>query len=143
MRYRAALYWIRKGQRNKVYGRTGSRISDKVQLQKWKMITWQSDWDASDTGRRVCQVIPCVRERLARSHVNAGEGMGHSAMGHGPDPAYLHRFGKTDNVHCQCGQIGTPEHIIMDCRTYNALRNPFHMQQHRRASIIHPKPRLL
>lgn len=29
---------------------------------------------------------------------------------------HLHRFGTKENVACECGERGTPEHILYQCR---------------------------
>lgn len=49
------------------------------------------------------------------------QGLTHFLTGHGPYPEYLCRFNlKEDNL-CECGEVGTPEHVVLECPTLQEL----------------------
>ncbi|GBM00389.1 hypothetical protein AVEN_179205-1 [Araneus ventricosus] len=45
--------------------------------------------------------------------------------GHGPFPAYLHRFHLLNSPSCSCGQVGDSDHYIFDC----PLTKEFHLKK--------------
>nr|CAD7397862.1 unnamed protein product [Timema poppensis] len=115
VRKRAALYWLRKGDLVKVGELTRVGVSTKGQVREALLDEWQSDWDASDTGRRTYRIFPDVRERMRMEYLELSTGMVHYITGHGPYRAALFSRGMTDSDKCDCGEKATPEHVVLEC----------------------------
>ncbi len=56
--------------------------------------------------------------------MNPNRGMVHFLTGHGPYPSHLCRFQLRADDICECGSVGTPDHIVLTCRRYNQIRQP-------------------
>ncbi|CAL1296084.1 unnamed protein product [Larinioides sclopetarius] len=73
---------------------------------------WQTQWDdETRNGQTTHQVIPKVE---GKSH-NWPRQLIQFVTGHGPFPAYLHRFGIHPDSYCACGEEGTPFHYATSC----------------------------
>lgn len=119
IRYRAANYWLKRGRPDKVRDITGEELPTKLHLKRWRITTWQEQWDASTKGRRVYSFFPNIAERLKMKHADPGKGMVHFLTGHGPYPTYLQRLYPDRGDLCACGQLGTPEHVVLSCSKYD------------------------
>ncbi|GBM63019.1 hypothetical protein AVEN_143449-1 [Araneus ventricosus] len=80
-------------------------------LQKESTIRWQKEWDNSETGRSVHNVLPKVKttpnpwQRAEIMFVTA----------HGPFPTYLKRFNIRSSDSCGCGNLGNNLHYATSC----------------------------
>lgn len=125
VRQRAANYWLKKGQHHKKEKMLrGRRANTKTEVKNVVKEEWQESWNNSEVGRRTHQLIPNIDNRLAQKHFQPEKGLVHFLSGHGPYPSYLHRFNLKEDEMCTCGAIGTPEHVIFQCReTQQELEN--------------------
>ncbi|KAG5867385.1 hypothetical protein JTB14_008501 [Gonioctena quinquepunctata] len=55
--------------------------------------------------------------------IQPNPGLVHLLTGHGPYPQYLNRFNLKDNSLCECGEEGTPEHVVLNCLRYEDQEN--------------------
>ena len=116
---RAALYWMRKGREDKILELLQSNARTKRDIAEAILDRWQQQWNESTKGRRVYNILPNVRQRLELQHLAPSQGLIHFLTGHGPYPAHLARMNlKTDDL-CECGETGTPEHVILRCRLFD------------------------
>ncbi|GBO24230.1 hypothetical protein AVEN_192314-1 [Araneus ventricosus] len=72
---------------------------------------WQRHWEASKSGVRVREFVPCVDFAL----LTHNRFFLFFISGHGPFPAYLFRFNILDSPNCICGGLGDPDHFAFDC----------------------------
>ncbi|KAG5867382.1 hypothetical protein JTB14_008498 [Gonioctena quinquepunctata] len=77
---------------------------------------WQEMWSNSKKARRVYEIFPNL-DRIP-PYFNPTPGLVHFLTGHGPYPQYLSRFNLKDNSLCECGEEGTPEHVVLECLGY-------------------------
>ncbi|GIY03841.1 RNase H domain-containing protein [Caerostris extrusa] len=68
---------------------------------------WQEEWDTGTTGRRTHHFLPTVSTKMSTN-----TSINYFVTGHGPFPAYLHRFNVKETDNCLCGEIGTPDHYL-------------------------------
>lgn len=125
IRYRAANYWLKRGRLDKVRDITGEELQTKLHLKRWRITVWQEQWDASTKGRRVHSFFPNIAERPKMKHADPGNGMVHFLTGHGPYPAYLQRLYPDQGDLCACGQLVTPEHVVLACRRYDIRQQTY------------------
>lgn len=116
IRRRAALYWLRKQEMQKVHHIVQRPANTKREIENAIMSLWQEEWTNSAKGRRVNQFFPSIENRNNMLHITPTQGMIHFLTGHGPYPTYLHRIGKREQPDCECGEEGTPEHMLFLCR---------------------------
>lgn len=122
IRKTAAKYWLKKGKIQKIEEVLRGNAISKAEINNHVNEEWQNNWDASEVGRRTYDIIPNIQNRLRLPHFKPGRGLVHFLSGHGPYPTYLHRFNLKDDQQCNCGQIGTPEHVVFHCpETENQL----------------------
>ncbi|GBN21158.1 hypothetical protein AVEN_71599-1 [Araneus ventricosus] len=72
---------------------------------------WQTSWKKGDTGRKIFNIMRSVSLRPTnwiREDVTF-------FSQHGPFPAYLKRFHRSDSNYCSCGGIGTTLHCATEC----------------------------
>nr|CAD7396775.1 unnamed protein product [Timema poppensis] len=63
-------------------------------------------------------------DRLENKHLQPFQGLVHFITGKGPYPASLRKLGIIESGNCECGEEGTPEHVVLDCvLTLEARRN--------------------
>ncbi|GBN69564.1 hypothetical protein AVEN_44601-1 [Araneus ventricosus] len=72
---------------------------------------WQRHWEASKNDVRVREFIPSVDYSL----VTHSRSLLFFITGHGPFPAYLHRFKILNSPNCVCGSLGDADHFAFDC----------------------------
>ncbi|GJQ87714.1 hypothetical protein Trydic_g3817 [Trypoxylus dichotomus] len=76
---------------------------------------WQRKWESSTKGRTVYRFLPDIRERLGMEHMDPSRGLTHFLAGHGPFPVYLHERGLRQTNMCDCGGVGTADHVLLEC----------------------------
>lgn len=115
IRRRSACYWLRRGQQEKVREVLGVHAWTKKEV--WEVILreWQEDWQESQKGERVRAFFPTIIGRRNAEHVEPTRGLVHFLTGHGPYPQNLYRFGRRQDDICDCGERGTPEHMVYAC----------------------------
>ena len=111
---RAALYWARNNNPNRVHALIDKRTIHRQEIKTQIMDIWQNRWDTSERGRRTYDLLPNVRERMHLKHFNPSQGLIHYIVGHGPYNTYLQRFGLRESADCECGALGTPDHALME-----------------------------
>ncbi|KAG5864212.1 hypothetical protein JTB14_010020 [Gonioctena quinquepunctata] len=72
-------------------------------------------WSNSEKARRVYEIFPNL-------DFNPTSGLVHFLTGHGPYPQYLNRFNLKDNSLCECGEEGTPEHVVLGMEPTNTSK---------------------
>nr|CAD7594786.1 unnamed protein product [Timema genevievae] len=115
VRRRAALYWIRKGDMEKVANLTRAGITTGLQVRKYLEEEWQDVWERSQTGRRKHKIFPSVAERLGMEYLQPYPGLVHFITGHGPYKAALVARRLTDTGICDCGREATLKHVVLEC----------------------------
>ncbi|KAG5866170.1 hypothetical protein JTB14_031022 [Gonioctena quinquepunctata] len=118
---RAALYWIRRADHAKAQAIVGREIRTRRDVHKEIANLWQEMWSNSEKARRVYEIFPNL-DRIP-PHFNPTPGLVHFLTGHGPYPKYLNRFNLKDNSLCECGEEGTPEHVVLECLRYEDQEN--------------------
>lgn len=78
-------------------------------------------WNESTKARRLHHFITNISE--IPKHFKPTPGMVHFLTGHGPYPSYLRRFNLSETEMCQCGEEGTPEHIVVQCGQFPDTEN--------------------
>lgn len=53
------------------------------------------------------------------NHFQPVGGLLHFLSGHGPYGTYLERIGSRSDSLCACGEIGSPDHVILECSLLN------------------------
>lgn len=87
---------------------------------------WQADWDRGHGDSDVHRYIPDVKHRLEIRD----RGLILALLGHGPFPAYLHRFRLRDSPLCSCGVLGDVGHFLFRCPHTAACHLPDPGQHH-------------
>ncbi|KAG5885681.1 hypothetical protein JTB14_001963 [Gonioctena quinquepunctata] len=113
---RAALYWIRRADHAKAQAIVGREIRTRRDVHKEIANMWQEMWSNSEKARRVYEIFPNL-DRIP-PYFNPTPGLVHFLTGHGPYPQYLSRY----NL-CECGEEGTPEHVVLECLRYEDQGN--------------------
>ncbi|KAF2887598.1 hypothetical protein ILUMI_18575 [Ignelater luminosus] len=112
---RAAMYWVRKNNPNKVEEILGRPANTKREINTIILDRWQREWTSSTKGRRLYGLLPDVRRQLRNVHHQPSQGLIHFLTGHGPCAEHLARFNLQATDHCECGATGTPEHVVLEC----------------------------
>lgn len=83
----------------------------------WDVIgrIWQTEWSNSLKGERVRAFFPTITGRRNADYITPTRGLVHFLTGHGPYPQNLHRFGQRETPNCECGEFGSPEHMVYAC----------------------------
>jgi hypothetical protein len=117
IRQRAAIYWLRKGNQERVANVLGRQANTNRQIKQIIKSLWEEEWLASVKGARPRSFFPTLQHRQDMIHIVPTQGMVHYLTGHGPYPAHLLKLNLRDNDTCSCGEQGTPEHIVLRCAT--------------------------
>nr|CAD7573464.1 unnamed protein product [Timema californicum] len=121
---KAVAYWLKKSNLEKVRLLTTPDVTTSGEAEIALLEEWQRRWERSETGRRTYQLFPNVVERLENKHLQPSRGLVHFITGKGPYPASLRKLGLIESGNCQCGEEGTPEHVVLECvLTLEARRN--------------------
>lgn len=112
---RAAMYWLRKQDHEKVQQLLATPCFSKREIKAAVLQQWQTLWSTSTKGRRLFQLMPNIEQRLELTHLLPTQGLIHFLTGHGPYPEHLRRMNLRDSGLCDCGAVGTPEHVVLEC----------------------------
>ena len=101
-------------------------------LKRDVLISWQMDWNHSGKtkGRRVQLIKPNVTTP-PWFHQGQFESklftttMTRLRMGHGLFPQHMHRIGLTESPACNCGEVGSLDHIFFNCPNFEHIRVEF------------------
>lgn len=115
IRRRAALYWLRKQQIEKVHQILQRPAANKREIENVIAELWQEEWTNTTKGARIKEFFPIIANRNNMAHMIPSQGMIHFLTGHGPYPTHIFRMGKMDRPECECGVLGTPEHVLLEC----------------------------
>lgn len=115
IRGRAACYWLRKERHDRVLEVLGVQAGTRREV--WEVVgrIWQEEWSNGQKGQRVREFFPSIAERENANYINPTRGLVHFLTGHGPYPQNLHRFGQRETPNCECGEMGSPEHVLYAC----------------------------
>ncbi|GJQ87503.1 hypothetical protein Trydic_g10791 [Trypoxylus dichotomus] len=111
----AAEYCFRRGKTERLEELLSARPSTKLQIREHIYDLWQRRWESSAKGRNVYRLLPNIRERLGMEHMDPSRGLTHFLAGHGPFPFYLHERGLRETNLCDCGAVGTADHVLLEC----------------------------
>ncbi|KAG5885677.1 hypothetical protein JTB14_001959 [Gonioctena quinquepunctata] len=117
----SSLVLIRRADHARAQAIVGREITTKRDVHTEIGNLWQEMWTNSDKARRVYEIFPNL-DRIP-PYFNPTPGLIHFITGHGPYPQYLKRFNLRDNSLCECGEEGTPEHVVLDCQEYDDQGN--------------------
>ncbi|XP_055936802.1 uncharacterized protein LOC129966405 [Argiope bruennichi] len=98
----------------------------KSSLRRTMLEKWQTEWDNSESGRLIYQLLPKATQQLTpwrREEILF-------FTGHGPFPTYLKRFNLADEPYCTCGEVGSPLHYATEC----ILTTSYHLTNHQLTS---------
>lgn len=112
---KAAEYWLRKGDFDKIEELVNRRTENKKQMKDRILEMWQERWDQSPNGRRLHRLLPRVSDRLKMKYLNPSKGLVQFLTGHGPYAQYLYDRELKPTNRCSCGVLGTPEHVLFEC----------------------------
>jgi hypothetical protein len=112
---RGANYWLKKGRLDRLHALTGGREESKQEIREGRLDAWQREWETSENGRRLYESLPNVRDRLRIKHLAPERGLIHFLTGHGPYNRKLNELGLSETPDCDCGQVGSPEHTVLEC----------------------------
>lgn len=124
IRQRGATFWVKKGVQARAEFILDTRVETTRDVKNAILVMWQTRWEGSNTGRRTYDIFQNVQERLELRHIQPSPGLIHYLTGHGPYMAYLKEKGIADSNVCECGEIGTPEHVVWECTNTAQLREP-------------------
>ncbi|KAF2895853.1 hypothetical protein ILUMI_10316 [Ignelater luminosus] len=117
LRKRAAMYWVKKQDYEKVQRVLTVPAQSKQEVKVAILNQWQQLWSTSTKRRRLHQLLSNIEQRLELNHLVPNQGLIHFLTGHRPYPTHLHRINQRESDRCDCGVEGTPEHMLFDCRT--------------------------
>ncbi|KAF8782026.1 Retrovirus-related Pol polyprotein type-2 like protein [Argiope bruennichi] len=83
----------------------------KADIRRNIIAEWQNEWASSTKGPQTHQYIPTVstkRKSYQPFIIQFLSGLGRF-------PSYFKKFGITNNPHCDCGEVGTPDHYAFEC----------------------------
>ncbi|XP_023230683.1 uncharacterized protein LOC111634925 [Centruroides sculpturatus] len=85
---------------------------------------WQREWETADTRRCCFRFIPSVQCREKAKHYVPNKLTTQVLLGHGNFPAYLHRFGLSNNDKCDCSnqEVGDATHFAFHCTKFDEQR---------------------
>nr|CAD7408879.1 unnamed protein product [Timema cristinae] len=109
---RAIGYWKRKNNWEKVRILTSPEVET------------SEDVEGSETVRRAYQLFPNVVEGIDNAHLEPSLGLVQFITGKGPNPESLRKMGLVETYRCECGEVGTPEHVVMECACTLEIRRP-------------------
>lgn len=116
IRKRAASYWLKNNEAEKAGKLLRNRMAHtKKEITAACQLEWQEGWNDAEVGRRTHQFLPNVQERNDLKHFKPTRGLVHFLSGHGPYPTYLSRFNLKEDDLCECGEVGSPEHVVLLC----------------------------
>nr|CAD7461847.1 unnamed protein product [Timema tahoe] len=121
---RAIGYWKRKNNWEKVRILTSPEVETSEDAVFALLREWQRRWEGSETGRRAYQLFPNVVERIDNAHLEPSPGLVQFITGKGPYPESLRKMGLVESDLCECGEVGTPEHVVLECARTLELRRP-------------------
>ncbi|GBM60383.1 hypothetical protein AVEN_156944-1 [Araneus ventricosus] len=78
----------------------------KSEIKSAALSIWQDNWDNGETGCSTHDIVP----RVSNKPVGWNREEIMFVTGHGPFPAYLHRFNLRTHDNCSCGEKGDPMH---------------------------------
>nr|CAD7195222.1 unnamed protein product [Timema douglasi] len=106
-----------------VIGRA-QRIMDKIiSIGRRHTTTWsfslllameRKRWEDSETGRRAYQLFPDVVESIDNIHMEHSPGLVQFITRKGLYPESLRKMGLVESDLCGCGEVGTPEHVVLE-----------------------------
>lgn len=115
IRRRAAGYWLRRGRRDRVQAILGEHAQTKGEIWDVVMRIWQEEWQNTEKGSRLRTFFPTITRRRNADYMVVTRGLVHFLTGHGPYPENLNRFGRRVTPLCDCGELGSPEHVVYAC----------------------------
>nr|CAD7200129.1 unnamed protein product [Timema douglasi] len=124
VRKRATGYWKRKNNWEKVRILTSPEVETSEDVVFALLREWQRRWESSETGRRAYQLFPNVVERIDNAHLEPSPGLVQFITGKGPYPESLRKMGLVETDRCECGEVGTPEHVVLECARTLEIRRP-------------------
>lgn len=132
--HRAAIYFLRRGQEFHFDGLHLSSVpldcpgrafdirqrSD--ESLSYLTSCWQSDWEASDSGRCAFDWIPVVQFVSENPWFRPKFPLSCFISGHGPFNGNLFRLGLVEDELCPCGCLQSSDHILRECLLFGDLR---------------------
>lgn len=87
---------------------------------KMGLSQWQRQWSSSETGRSLFKYKPNVTDKSLIDIPNmvSYRNIAKLRLGYNKLKDYQHKIGNTDNNKCECGQIETVEHYLLECEQY-------------------------
>lgn len=78
------------------------------------MDEWQRRWEVSEKGRETFEYLPDIRRRLQQDW-QMDHYQTQYVTGHGRFKANLKRFNLVEEDRCDCGELETASHVLMEC----------------------------
>ena len=81
---------------------------------------WQRQWDSSDSGRSLFKYKPNVSDKsfIDIPNVKSYRNIAKLRLGYNNLKEYQHKIGNTDTNLCECGEVETVEHYLLNCKNY-------------------------
>ena len=81
---------------------------------------WQRQWDSSDSGRSLFKYKPNVSDKsfMDIPNVKSYRNIAKLRLGYNKLKEYQHKIGNTDTNLCECGEVETVEHCLLNCENY-------------------------
>nr|CAD7573482.1 unnamed protein product [Timema californicum] len=112
---RAIGYLKRKNNWEKVKILTSPEVETSEDVVFSLLREWQRRWEGSETGRRGYQLFPNVVERIDNAHLEPSPVLVQFITGKGPYPESLRKMGLVETDRCECGEVGIPEYVVLEC----------------------------
>nr|CAD7264276.1 unnamed protein product [Timema shepardi] len=121
---RAIGYWKRKDNWEKIRILTSPEVETSEDAVFALLRKWQRHWEGSETSRRAYQLFPNVVQRIDKTHLEPSPGLVHFITGKGLYPESLRKMGLVESDLCECGTVGTPEHVVLEYARTLEIRRP-------------------
>nr|CAD7606022.1 unnamed protein product [Timema genevievae] len=108
-------YWKRKNNWEKVRILSSPEVETSEDAEIVLLRKWQRRWEGSETGRRAYKLFPNVVERIDQVHLELSPDLVHFITGKGPYPESLRKMGLVESDLCECGEVCTPKHAVLEC----------------------------
>ena len=81
---------------------------------------WQRQWDSSISGRSLFKYKPNVSDKsfIDIPNVKSYRNIAKLRLGYNKLKEYQYKIGTTDTNLCECGEVETVEHYLLNCENY-------------------------
>nr|CAD7204317.1 unnamed protein product [Timema douglasi] len=121
---KAIGYWKRKSNWDIVRILASPEVETSEDAKIARLREWQRCQEGSETGRRAYQLFPNMFERIDNVNLEPSLDLVHFITGKGTYTESLSKMGFVEYDLCECGEVGTLEHVVLECARTLEIRRP-------------------